>query len=459
MNCAEARRLLDAGARPGSATPERARLGFHLAGCAACRAYLATLEDDVLEGLLSRREVEAPAAPLATNSLANPAGAPPVSLAALEPEPEPPPVPKAPVPARPRQSLFRRARYAIFAAVALVTLLAVSVFGSAAWSIFQIHRNVQAMIVATSTATLQPPTLAPPTSTPRPTSTPQSTSTPRPTEPPPTPTPAGPPAGGPVTVLLLGSDRRPGEAGAPRTDAIIVARIDPERGRVALLSLPRDLWVEIPGYGAARINAAHVWGIIYNDPEGGMGLARRTVGNLLGIPIDYTMMIDFAGFIGAIDALGGVDVDVTKELYDDAFPTMDYGYTVAHFLPGRQRMDGATALMYSRIRHPDSDFERMRRQQAVLGGVLGRLREQDAAASLKSLEAVTAALRGFVQTDIPEDRLIGLAWALRDFAPERIERYVLDENMVSLGIGADQYAEVAQPGAVESLAQQLLGPQ
>jgi polyisoprenyl-teichoic acid--peptidoglycan teichoic acid transferase len=169
------------------------------------------------------------------------------------------------------------------------------------------------------------------------------------------------------------------------------------------------------------------------------------------------VMIDFEGFIGAIDALGGVDVDVTKELYDEAFPTMDYGYTVAHFLPGRQHMDGATALMYSRIRHPDSDFERMRRQQAVLAGVLGRLREQDAATSLRSLEAVTAALRGFVQTDIPEDRLIGIAWALRDFAPERIEHYVLDENMVSFGIGDDRYAEVAQPGAVEALAQQLLG--
>jgi LCP family protein required for cell wall assembly len=258
-------------------------------------------------------------------------------------------------------------------------------------------------------------------------------------------------------VLLHGSDRRPGESGPSRTDAIVVARIDPDRQRVALLSLPRDLWVEVPGYGATRINAAHVWGMIYNDPEGGPGLARRTVGNLLGIPIDYTVLIDFEGFIGAIDALGGIEVDVPKELYDARFPTMDYGYTVAHFLPGRQHMDGATALVYSRIRHPDSDFERMRRQQAVLVGVLDRLRSQNVLQNLKSIEEITAALRGYVQTDMPEERMIGMAWALRNAAPGGVERLVLDQSMVSFGIGSDQYAEVARPGAIEALAQQLLG--
>jgi LCP family protein required for cell wall assembly len=225
---------------------------------------------------------------------------------------------------------------------------------------------------------------------------------------------------------------------------------------VALLSLPRDLWVSIPGYGATRINAAHVWGTIYNDPGGGMGLARDTVSNLLGIPIDYTMYVDFQGFIGAIDALGGVTVDVEKELYDGQFPTMDYGYTVVHFLPGSQTMDGLTALTYSRIRHPDSDFARMRRQQAVLAGVLATVRAQNALANLQQLEAVTAALRDFVKTDMPEQRMVGLAWALREFAPAQIEHYVLDASMITFGVGDDRYAEVALPGALEQLANQLL---
>src|SRR5204863_5302859 len=96
-------------------------------------------------------------------------------------------------------------------------------------------------------------------------------------------------AGAPVTVLLLGSDQRPDETGAARTDAIMIARIDPQSHRVALLSLPRDLWVEIPGYGHTRINAAYVWGVTYGEPGGGIALARTTVGHLLGIPIDYTI--------------------------------------------------------------------------------------------------------------------------------------------------------------------------
>jgi LCP family protein required for cell wall assembly len=445
MNCSQARILLDQGIRPGSTPPQRASLGFHLAGCAECQAYLASLQDDLLSALLAQSGGAQRPAPVVA-------------------PPPPAPVDATPPPSarRPHQALGWVLRYAGIALIAMVALLVASVVASAALSAFNIHRNVQAMIVPTAAASALPETATPeptalPSHTPLPTSTPRPTSTPKPTVPPPTPTPAPPPSGGPITVLLLGSDRRPGETGPPRTDAIIVAHIDPQHGRVALLSLPRDLWVEIPGYGAARINAAHVWGITYNDPESGMGLARRTVSNLLGIPVDNTMLVDFEGFIGAIDALGGVEVDVPKELYDASFPTMDYGYTVAHFLPGTQHMDGATALMYSRIRHPDSDFARMRRQQAVLVGVLSHLRVQNALASLKSLEDLTTALRGYVQTDIPEDRLIGLAWALRNLDPANVEHYVLDENMVSFGIGADQYAEVAIPGSVEALAQQLTG--
>jgi anionic cell wall polymer biosynthesis LytR-Cps2A-Psr (LCP) family protein len=136
---------------------------------------------------------------------------------------------------------------------------------------------------------------------------------------------------------------------------------------------------------------------------------------------------------------------------------MDYGYTVAHFLPGPQQMDGATALMYSRVRHPDSDFARMRRQQAVIVAIMERLREQNALAAIQSVEEVTTALRDFVRTDIPEERMVGLVWALRDFRPDQVERYVLDQTMVSFGVGDDRYAEVADPGAIDALVQKLLG--
>jgi LCP family protein required for cell wall assembly len=455
MNCSAARSLLDQGVRPGSSAPERATLGFHLAGCADCRAYRANLDDQLLSSLLAAEQMPTlPAMP----ALAEPATASTAPIRTW------------------RASLSQALWYGSLGLLATFLLVVAITVGGAALSIFHIHQNVQAMIVPTTgapssyatevpathttVATTMPiePTLAPSPTQLLPTATPaQPSVTPIPTALPPTPTPAAPPAGGPITVLLLGSDERPGETGPARTDAVLIARIDPHSGRVALLSLPRDLWVEIPGYGYARLNAANVWGIIYNAPEGGLGLAKKTVSNLLGIPIDYTVHINFQGFIGAIDALGGVTVDVPKELYDDQFPTMDYGYTVAHFLPGPQQMDGATALMYSRIRHPDSDFERMRRQQAVVVAAMARIREQNSLQSLKSLEDVTAALRAYVQTDLPEDRMIGLAWALRNFTPDHVERYLLDENSVSFGIGDDRWAEVADPSVIESLARQLMG--
>lgn len=455
MNCPAARRLLEQGVRPGSSPPERAALGFHLSGCADCRAYRTQMDSQLLSSLLA-----------ADQTISQP-----VATTLIEPA-----INGTAADRTWRGSLSQALWYGSLGLLATILLAVVIVVVGAALSIFNIHQNVQAMIVPTAGAEISHPVGVPaiqaapaatvpikptlalvPTQLPPTATLPQPSVTPTPTALLPTPTPPAPPAGGPITVLLLGSDERPGETGPARTDAIIIARIDPHSGRVALLSLPRDLWVEIPGYGYARLNAANVWGIIYNAPQGGLGLARETVSNLLGIPIDYTIHINFQGFIGAIDALGGITIDVPKELYDDQFPTMDYGYTVAHFLPGSQQMDGATALMYSRIRHPDSDFERMRRQQAVVVAAMARIREQNPLQSLKSLEDVTAALRAYVQTDLPEDRMIGLAWALRNFSPDHAERYLLDEDSVSFGIGDDRWAEVVDPSAIEALTRKLIG--
>jgi LCP family protein required for cell wall assembly len=260
-----------------------------------------------------------------------------------------------------------------------------------------------------------------------------------------------------VTLLFLGNDRRPGERGIPRTDTILLVRADPYRNRIALLSLPRDLWVNIPGYGSNRINAAYVWGEIYHAQGGGLGLARRTVSGLLGIEIDNVTMVDFEGFIGLIDTLGGITVDVEKELYDPTFPTMDYGYQAVHFVPGPQQMDGRTALTYSRIRHPDSDFMRNRRQQAVLVAIGQRLRERGDMQNLATIDRLTGALKGFVQTTIPEARMAHLLWTFRNFDPARVERYSITNDMVAWGVGADRYALVAPRPVLNSLVAQFMG--
>jgi LCP family protein required for cell wall assembly len=260
----------------------------------------------------------------------------------------------------------------------------------------------------------------------------------------------------PVTILLLGSDRRPGEEVTPRTDAILILRVDPARRRAAILSLPRDLWVAIPGYGENRLNAAYLWGEHDGPPGTGMALAKATVGDLLGLPVDYVAVADFRGFIGLIDALDGVTVDVEDALVDSRFPTADHGFTTVRFEPGPQPMDGSTALTYCRVRHPDDDFARHRRQQAVLLAIAARLRERSVG-NLLAAERLSGALVGFVQTDMPRDKIIDLAFAMRDLDLSAVERYSLGADDVTFGVDNDRYALLPRPGVITALARRLLG--
>lgn len=501
LECREARQLIDQGVSPGSTRLERRALGFHLARCVACRAYRVQKNDTLLAALLEMpcRSTPLPSADrrrllhtirlIRTISLTLTGIATVLSL------------------------LFACRMVAAFAAIAghvdamtgnagqtlagsstgtlpteLVTLIPPTL-PPPAWVSADaptIAAPPTTVTVAPATASMKPtatPVEAPPASVtpeePAPTLVAGApvlpTITPIPLRPdyryrPDAPTPAlaplptlpagyqrAPPTGQAITVLLLGIDRRPGEAFASRADAIIVARIEPERRRVALLSLPRDLVVPVPGWGWSRINAAMVYGELDATLGGGIALTRRTVSEWLAIPIDYTVIVDFTGFIGAIDAIGGVTIDVPVELYDPLYPTMDYGYTVAHFLPGVQHMDGARALMYARIRHMDSDWERMKRQQTVIIAALNQVRERNALGRIESIAALTGALRGFVTTDIPETQLLGLAWAFRDFAPDQVERHTLDASSVSIGAPGDPYAQYALPGAIERLRAKLLG--
>ncbi len=261
---------------------------------------------------------------------------------------------------------------------------------------------------------------------------------------------------GPVTILLLGNDRRPGEEATPRADAIMVVRYDPDRRRVSILSLPRDLWVAIPGYGENRLNTAYLRGEYDGSPGTGMALAKATVSDLLGIPISYVAVVDFRGFIGIIDALDGVTVDVSATLVDDHFPTADHGFTTVRFAPGLQSMDGATALTYCRVRHPDDDFARHRRQQAVLLAIAARLRERGVG-NLLAAEHLSGALVGFVQTDMPRDQIINLALSMHNLDLSAIERYFLTTDDVTFGVDNDRYALLPHPGVISSLTQHLLG--
>jgi LCP family protein required for cell wall assembly len=175
----------------------------------------------------------------------------------------------------------------------------------------------------------------------------------------------------PTTMLVAGTDgsRTGGRGDARRSDSLMLIRTDPRSHRLAFLSIPRDLRVEIPGYGPGKVNAAF--------QLGGPTLALRTVKALTGLDVNHVAFVDFDRFEELIDAVGGIDVDVPKPILSGKF---DCPYATAarcddwegwRFEKGTQHMDGRRALVYSRIRSNqldpgETDFTRARRQQQVI---------------------------------------------------------------------------------------------
>ena len=177
----------------------------------------------------------------------------------------------------------------------------------------------------------------------------------------------------PAITLVIGTDggKAPGRGDARRSDSLLLLRTDPGRHRLSYLSIPRDLRVEIPGYGTGKINVANQFG--------GPALTIATVRALTGLPVNHVVMVDFDGFRELIDALGGIDVDVPRRIQSNAFdcpykPARCQSWDGWRFAKGRQHMDGRRALVYSRIRtnqldSSDNDVSRTGRQQAVADAV------------------------------------------------------------------------------------------
>ncbi len=176
-----------------------------------------------------------------------------------------------------------------------------------------------------------------------------------------------------VRILLLGIDQRTGVEDDERyfrTDTMMVVNIDPVRKTIGVLSIPRDLWVDIPDGGPpGRINTANSRGDSNGYPGGGPALAMQTVENNLGLRVDHYLLINFDVFIRAVELLApdGVEVCVSQVIDDTHYPDAGYGTIHVHFDPGCQTMDAEHLLQYARTRATQgSDFDRARRQQEVL---------------------------------------------------------------------------------------------
>ncbi|NLF00522.1 MAG: LCP family protein, partial [Anaerolineales bacterium] len=234
-----------------------------------------------------------------------------------------------------------------------------------------------------------------------------------------------------VNILLLGIDQRDYEEGPWRTDTMIVLTIDPVTMTGGVLSIPRDLWVPIPGYNEARINTAHYFGDVYDYPGGGPALAVQTVEYNLGVPIHYYVRANFTAFEKIVDLIGGIDVVVPEEINDPKYPDRNSpGYDPLYIPAGRQHLDGEMALKYARTRYsPGADFDRAKRQQQVLDAILYRVTSLDMLPDL-ALKApqLWQTLEGAVETDLSLEQIIALANLASEIEPEARRYGVINEK-------------------------------
>lgn len=183
---------------------------------------------------------------------------------------------------------------------------------------------------------------------------------------------------GRVNILLLGIGG-PGHDGADLTDTIMIASLDPVNNKVALLSIPRDLWVKIPGYGSQKINATYTYGKeasksknLIDQERDGLALVDKTLGAVIGIPIHYHALVDFVAFQQTVNALGGVTVNVPETLYDPTIAWENhYNPTIAK--AGIQTFDGGRALLYVKSRETSSDFARGERQRLMIVAIKDKI--------------------------------------------------------------------------------------
>lgn len=231
--------------------------------------------------------------------------------------------------------------------------------------------------------------------------------------------------GGRVTLLLMGIDERESEQGPWRTDTMIVLTLDPAAQTAGMLSIPRDLWVEIPDYGVYdRINTAHFRGDADHYPGGGgPALAVKTVQQNFGFTIHYYAVVNFRAFVSIVDRLGCIPITVPETINDPTYPaSIGYGYDPFYIEAGDYCMSGETLLKYARTRATfGGDFDRARRQQQVLYAIRDHVLSTNQLPHLiAQAPEIYATLQDSVRTNLTEGEIIALMRAAASVPENRI---------------------------------------
>lgn len=264
-----------------------------------------------------------------------------------------------------------------------------------------------------------------------------------------------------VNMLLLGIDQRCEEDGPTRTDTMMVLTLDPVGLSAAALSLPRDLWVEIPAFGVDRINQANFLGEVYDYPGGGPGLAVETVEAALGIKIDYYVTVNFDAFVQLVDQVGGIEIVVPETIDDPNYPDNCYGYDPFHIEAGQHELDGQMALKYARTRATfGGDVDRAARQQQVILAVRDKVLKLNMAPQLlSSAPEMWRILQNNVETNLSLNESLQLALLAQDIPRENIRTEVLNYDYVYNEVTPDgQAVLVPVRDEIRILRDQLFAP-
>ena len=238
-----------------------------------------------------------------------------------------------------------------------------------------------------------------------------------------------------INILVMGLDRRADEPKdmATRTDTVFIMTIDPFSKTEGILSIPRDLLVDIPngrgGYFKDRINVVYEYGAAGVVPYsgGGPALIKDTIKKNFDIPIDNYVVLDFANFIDIIDELGGIDINVPEYVVDPSYQECRAcDFVVMEFDPGLQHMDGSTALAYSRIRFGSNDLHRIERQQLVMRATAEKAARINFLSPHK-VASLYGKYKDAVKTDVSDFRLPGLAALGRGVPADQIKMYSLND--------------------------------
>ncbi len=239
-----------------------------------------------------------------------------------------------------------------------------------------------------------------------------------------------------VTILLMGLDYRDWESGdVPRTDTMMLLTVDPLSRTAGMLSIPRDMWVNIPGYDYSKINNAYRFGELDKVPGGGPGLAMKTVEEFLGVPIQYYVQIDFNAFVQFINEIGGVKIDVPSEITLEEIGN----YREVTLQPGRVTLSGELILAYARNRYTEGgDFDRATRQQQVIMGIRDRILDFGQLPTLiAKAPAIYNELSSGIHTNLTLDQIIQLAWLMPQIDKSNIKSKIIGTDAVEFGTSPD----------------------